>query len=69
MFQDDIYPPTDAGKPALTAEEWAGGKNCDPIQVAFTKEGLKPVTPKPSHQVSVMPSGYSVMPPGYKPPS
>jgi coronin-1B/1C/6 len=27
IFQDDLYPPTFSGEPALTAEQWFGGKN------------------------------------------
>ena len=42
-FQDDLYPPCPAGKPALAAEEWFAGKNCDPMLVAFSGTGLKEV--------------------------
>eukprot|EP00485_Elphidium_margaritaceum_P023820 CAMPEP_0202712616 /NCGR_PEP_ID=MMETSP1385-20130828/43538_1 /ASSEMBLY_ACC=CAM_ASM_000861 /TAXON_ID=933848 /ORGANISM="Elphidium margaritaceum" /LENGTH=456 /DNA_ID=CAMNT_0049372703 /DNA_START=38 /DNA_END=1408 /DNA_ORIENTATION=- len=31
VFQDDIYPDTFAGKPALTADEWLNGANKDPV--------------------------------------
>lgn len=31
MFQEDIYPPCPAGVPALTADEWVGGTNKDPV--------------------------------------
>jgi len=30
IFQDDIYPDTAAGEPAVSAEEWLGGKNEEP---------------------------------------
>jgi len=30
VFQDDIFPDTYAGEPALTADEWLAGKNSDP---------------------------------------
>jgi len=30
IFQDDIFPDTFAGEPALTADEWLAGKNADP---------------------------------------
>ncbi|CAB16873.1 actin binding WD repeat protein, coronin Crn1 [Schizosaccharomyces pombe] len=29
-FQSDIYPPAPSGKPSLTAEEWASGKDAQP---------------------------------------
>ena len=40
MFQDDIYPPAYAGVPSMTAEEWLGGMNKDPVTVSFTPDGL-----------------------------
>jgi len=30
IFQDDIFPDTFSGEPALTADEWFSGKNADP---------------------------------------
>jgi len=30
IFQDDLYPPTFSGEPALTADAWLGGKNSPP---------------------------------------
>jgi len=30
IFQDDLYPDTYAGEPALTLEEWLGGANAEP---------------------------------------
>ena len=35
MFQDDIFPDTPGTEPALAAEEWAGGKNAEPILVSM----------------------------------
>ena len=40
MFQDDIYPPAYAGVPSMSAEEWLGGMNKDPVTVSFTSDGL-----------------------------
>ena len=40
MFQDDIYPPAYAGVPSMTAEEWLGGMNKDPVTVSFSPDGL-----------------------------
>ena len=40
MFQEDIYPPCEAGIPALSAEEWASGENKPPVLVILTKDGL-----------------------------
>jgi hypothetical protein len=31
VFQDDIYPDAPAAKAALTADQWAGGENADPV--------------------------------------
>ena len=57
MFQSDIYPPTFAGVPALSAEEWAGGANKDPILIAFTAKGLEELSPKDAPQVGYL-SGF-----------
>jgi len=35
MFQDDIYPPTASGEPALTASQWLGGSNANPKTVSL----------------------------------
>ena len=43
MFQDDIFPPCEAGEPSLTVEEWMDGKNRDPKLVKFTEDGLEPI--------------------------
>ena len=40
MFQDDIYPPAYAGVPSMSADEWLGGMNKDPVTVSFTQDGL-----------------------------
>ena len=40
MFQDDIYPPAYAGVPSMSAEEWLGGMNKDPVTVSFSPDGL-----------------------------
>ena len=33
VFQEDIYPETYAGKPAIEAEKWLAGENADPIKM------------------------------------
>merc|ERR1712130_588477 len=38
VFQEDIYPDTYAGKPALSADEWLGGENKDPIVMSMDPE-------------------------------
>lgn len=40
LFQDDLYPDTVGDIPALTAEEWMGGRNAPPILISM-KEGYK----------------------------
>ena len=52
MFQDDIYPPCEAGKPSLTASEFADGKDMDPWLVKFTRDGLQEMTLEESQVVS-----------------
>mmetsp|Transcript_16610 Transcript_16610/g.25608 ORF Transcript_16610/g.25608 Transcript_16610/m.25608 type:complete len:99 (-) Transcript_16610:669-965(-) len=34
-YQPDLYPPCESGKPALTYDEWASGKNSIPDLMAF----------------------------------
>jgi len=43
IFQDDLYPPTYAGEPALSADEWANGGKAEPKLVSL---GLNFVPPK-----------------------
>jgi len=38
VFQEDIYPDTYAGKPALSADEWLSGTNKDPIMTTMDPE-------------------------------
>merc|ERR1712154_226866 len=38
VFQEDIYPDTYAGKSAMTAEEWLGGANKDPLLSSMDPE-------------------------------
>ena len=52
MFQDDIYPPTFAGKAAHSAEEWISGQNKDPLLIAFSGDGLKELSAADSQVVS-----------------
>ena len=53
MFQDDIYPPTFAGKAAQSAEEWISGQNKDPLLIAFSNDGLKELSAADSQVVSL----------------
>ncbi|KAK7789673.1 hypothetical protein R5R35_011444 [Gryllus longicercus] len=46
QFQDDLYPDTAAPSPALTAQEWISGKNCNPILMSM-KTGVMVRTHKP----------------------
>jgi len=39
LYQDDLYPDTAADVPAISAEEWLEGTNCDPVRVSM-KEGF-----------------------------
>ena len=52
MFQDDIFPPTFAGKPAITADDWISGKDSDPLLTSFTPNGLSELSAKESQVVS-----------------
>ena len=53
MFQEDIFPPCEAGKPSLTAEEWIAGTDKDPWLVKFTRDGLQDMTLEESQIVSI----------------
>jgi len=35
LFQDDLFPDTYAGVPALTAEQWLNGENADPVKCSL----------------------------------
>mgnify|MGYP002712298191 CR=1 FL=1 len=39
IFQDDLYPPTFSGQPALSASQWLGGSNADPKKIEI-KPGM-----------------------------
>jgi len=41
LFQEDLYPDTQADVPALTADEWWTGTNADPILVPMNSEGIQ----------------------------
>lgn len=41
LFQEDLYPDTQADVPALTADEWWSGSNADPILVPMTEAGVQ----------------------------
>merc|ERR1712087_235047 len=38
VFQEDIYPDTFAGKPALSADEWLDGQNKEPVLTTMDPE-------------------------------
>jgi len=52
IFQDDIFPDTFAGEPALTADEWLGGKDGEPKLMSLAGGFVKkaPVTFTPEKQ-------------------
>lgn len=41
LFQEDLYPDTLGDTAALTAEEWIGGRDAEPILISL-KDGYKP---------------------------
>jgi len=42
LFQEDLYPDTQAEMPAVTAEEWwVNGKNSDPVLTPMSENGVK----------------------------
>ena len=41
LFQEDLYPDTQADVPAITADEWWSGTNSDPILVPMTEQGVQ----------------------------
>lgn len=41
LFQEDLYPDTQADVPAVTADEWWSGTNSDPILVPMTESGVQ----------------------------
>lgn len=41
LFQEDLYPPTAGPDPALTAEEWLGGRDAGPLLISL-KDGYVP---------------------------
>uniref|UniRef100_A0A915ITI8 Coronin n=1 Tax=Romanomermis culicivorax TaxID=13658 RepID=A0A915ITI8_ROMCU len=54
LFQDDLYPDTKSAVPALSADEWMGGKDADPILVSVrpdkqTSEKVKATIVKKSN--------------------
>ena len=40
LFQEDLYPDTQADVPAITADDWWSGTNIDPIMVPMSQEGV-----------------------------
>ncbi len=37
LFQEDIYPDTQGEEPSLSADEWIGGKNKDPVLISLAE--------------------------------
>jgi len=33
LFQDDLFPPAFAGRPAMSASDWVGGQDADPVTI------------------------------------
>jgi coronin-7 len=48
FWQDDIYPPTRAIKPAFSAEEWVGGVVSDPPLESLQPAGMTPLSQAPA---------------------
>ena len=38
LFQDDLYPDTLSDTPAISAEEWANGKEAEPVLVCVLSD-------------------------------
>ncbi len=45
LFQDDIYPPAYAGKPALQSAEWLNGANAEPVRITLEGGFVAPAAP------------------------
>jgi hypothetical protein len=45
LFQEDLYPDTLGDEPALTAEEWFGGKDAEPLLISL-KDGYQSTSKK-----------------------
>ncbi|XP_065336917.1 coronin-6 isoform X1 [Cloeon dipterum] len=41
LFQEDLYPDTPGEEPAITAEEWLGGKDAEPLLISL-RDGYAP---------------------------
>lgn len=51
LFQEDLYPDTLGDTAAMTADEWIGGKDAEPILISL-KEGYKPPESKAAISVT-----------------
>ncbi len=56
MFQEDLYPDTYAGIPALTSEEWFGGEDKNAPTVSMKPGDKKDGGDKPSVKLTAKPS-------------
>ena len=52
LFQEDLYPDTIGDTAALTAEEWMGGKDAEPIFISLRGGYVPPSAPKSDLRVS-----------------
>ncbi|CAH1393766.1 unnamed protein product [Nezara viridula] len=52
LFQEDLYPDTIGDTAALTADEWVGGKDCEPILVSLRGGYVPSSAPKTELRVS-----------------
>ena len=51
LFQEDLYPDTQADVPAITADDWWSGTNIDPIMVPMSQEGVVIKKVRTAHKV------------------
>jgi hypothetical protein len=54
IFQDDLYPPTFAGQPALNADQWLSGKNSDPKLASLSPGFVAPKQAEASFKTQVI---------------
>jgi coronin-1B/1C/6 len=54
IFQDDLYPPTFAGEPTLTADQWFSGKNGEPKTISLAPGYVAPQKTETSFKTVVV---------------
>lgn len=62
LFQEDLYPDTLGDTAAISADEWIGGKDAEPLLISL-KDGYKPPESKSSLSVSKRSNVLDKMPP------